>query len=128
MTVKLKIMVDDAREITTEQATVYQTTGKKKKTPKTTKKATKTAKSADGTEKVAADPKLYIRLETSENEKVLRSLKQTLDGNSGGTEVVLVLGDQQNKRAVKLPGRVSTDETVLTGLRELVGADNVKLH
>jgi DNA polymerase-3 subunit alpha len=125
---EVKIMVDDAREITTEQATAYQTTGKKKKTPKTTKKATKTAKSADGTEKVAADPKLYIRLETSENEKVLRSLKQTLDGNSGGTEVVLVLGDQQNKRAVKLPGRVSTDETVLTGLRELVGADNVKLH
>jgi DNA polymerase-3 subunit alpha len=124
---EVKIMVDDAREITTEQAQAYQTTGKKKKTPKAIKKVVATA-SKTSAQEVTADARLYIRLATSEDEKVLRSLKQTLDGNSGGTEVVLVLGEAENKRAVKLPGRVKPDEEVLSGLRELVGADNVKLH
>jgi DNA polymerase-3 subunit alpha len=124
----VKVMVDDAREITTEQALAYQATGKKKKTPKVTKKAALQTKSVDAVEKSAADPRLYIRLATSEDEKVLRTLKQTLDGNRGSTEVVLVLGEKGDKRAVKLPDRVSSDEVVLSGLRELVGADNVKLH
>jgi DNA polymerase-3 subunit alpha len=125
---EVKIMVDDAREVTTEQATAYQTTGKKKKTPAPSKKTgSKPTKKIDE-DKPLADPRLYIRLKTSENENVLRSLKQTLDGNKGGTEVVLVLGEAEQKQAVKLPDRVDSNDAVLAGLRELVGAENVKLH
>lgn len=123
---EVKIMVDDAREITTEQATAYQTTGKKKKTPAPAKKVAN--KISTDAERPVVDPRLYIRLKTSEDESVLRSLKQTLDGNAGGTEVVLVLGDAENRQAVKLPAGVDSGDTVLDSLRELVGAENVKLH
>lgn len=123
----VKVMVDDAREITTAQATAYQTTGKKKKTPAPKKKVPNTTKSA-GDESKQTDPRLYIRLKTSESEQILLSLKQTLDGNRGATEVVLVLGEADKKQVVKLPAGVNSDDSVLTNLRELVGADNVKLH
>lgn len=128
ITSEVKIMVDDAREITSEQATAYQTTGKKKKTPSINKKAA----IAKATQPVSAapvtDPKLYIRLNTSENEQLLRSLKQMLDGNQGATDVVLVLGEADKRQAVKLPEGVRSDEQVLTDIRELVGAENVKLR
>ncbi|HWT55800.1 MAG TPA: DNA polymerase III subunit alpha [Candidatus Microsaccharimonas sp.] len=124
----VKVMVDDAREITSEQATAYQTTGKKKKTPSANKKVTVKKTVPKDEEVSAADPRLYIRLKTSENAELLQSLKQMLDGNQGGTEVVLVLGDADARQAVKLPEGVQSDEQVLADLRELVGAENVKLH
>lgn len=124
---EVKIVVDDAREITTAQATAYQATGKKKKTPAAKKQVPNTSKKVDGEPK-QTDPRLYIRLNTSESEQILLSLKQTLDGNRGATEVVLVLGEADKKQVVKLPEGVNSDDTVLTNLRELVGVDNVKLH
>lgn len=124
----VKIMVDDAREITTEQATAYQTTGKKKKTPSASKKIAAKKPSQTSEEVSTVDPRLYIRLKTSENAELLQSLKQMLDGNQGDTEVVLVLGDADARQAVKLPDGVQSDEQVLESLRELVGAENVKLH
>jgi DNA polymerase-3 subunit alpha len=125
---EVKVLVDDAREITTAQATAYQATGKKKKTPAVNKKVAAKVAKKTGEEAIPADPRLYIRLTTSENEQILRSLKQTLDGNLGETEVVLVLGEADNKQVVKLPDRVDTNDVVLSNLRELVGAENVKLH
>jgi DNA polymerase-3 subunit alpha len=124
----VKVMVDDAREITTAQATAYQTTGKKKKTPSTSKKAVAKKTKLTDDEAAAPDPRLYVRLKSSESEQLLRSLKQMLDGNHGGTEVVLVLGEAESKQAIKLPDGVKADEQVLTRLRDLVGAENVKLH
>jgi DNA polymerase-3 subunit alpha len=125
---EVKVLVDDAREITTAQATAYQATGKKKKTPAVNKKVAAKVAKKTGEEAILADPRLYIRLTTSENEQILRSLKQTLDGNLGETEVVLVLGEADNKQVVKLPDRVDSNDVVLSNLRELVGAENVKLH
>lgn len=126
---EVKIMVDDAREVTAAQATAYQATGKKKKTPAVKKqKSTSNTPNKSTEDNTLVDPRLYIRLKSSENEQVLRSLKQMLDGNQGKTEVVLVLGEAESKQAVKLPDLVDTSDTVLSGLRELLGAENVKLH
>lgn len=122
---EVKVMVDDAREVTPEQASAYQTTGKKVNAPKTSKKA------AVPKPTVAANivtPKLYIRLERSDNQDALISLKETIDTYKGETEVVLVLGPTGNKQIIKLPMRMTAHDESLGRLGQLVGAENVKLH
>lgn len=128
---EVKVLVDDAREITHEQAKAYQSTGKKKAIPKPSKAAVKhKAASVSLTESVTAEvaKRVYIRLEHSEDQDMLLSLKTTIDGCKGDTEVVLVLGGNDNKQVIKLPMRVNSDADTLLSLGELVGADNVKLH
>jgi len=120
-----KVLVDDAREITTAQATAYQSTGKKMKTPKA--KPVQAA-AAVGAQTVKASPRLYIRLQSSEDEATLVTLKQTLDDFRGSTDVVLVLGEAANKQVVKLPAGIDHESEAIERLRALVGADNVKVQ
>lgn len=124
MTSEVKILVDDAREITSEQAAAYQATGKKKKVPKRSKKVLNTK--AALVEK-QADRKLYVRLADSEDTAMLMTLKQAIDERQGKTEVVLVLGAESQKQIIRLPARVEA-EAVMPDLSELVGADNVKFQ
>jgi DNA polymerase-3 subunit alpha len=131
---EIKIMVDDAREITPEQAQAYQETGKKKTAPKPVKakKNKLTAGAASAAVRPAAStqlaPRVYIRLEHSNDQDMLLSLKSTIDGRKGDTEVVLVLGASDNKQVIKLPMRVIPDEDTMLSIGQLVGVDNVKLH
>jgi DNA polymerase-3 subunit alpha len=124
----IKVMVDDAREITTAQATGYQASGKKRKVPKVKADIAKlvTAKSTTATE--APPERVYIRLESSQDQQVLVTLKQTLDSFQGGTDVVLVLGEAANKQVIKLPTGINKNSEGLDRLRDLVGADNLKLQ
>jgi hypothetical protein len=123
---EVKIMVDDAREVTTAQASAYQATGKKPKTPKP--KAIKSVGAAAKTSETPAPERVYIRLASSEDEKVLRTLKQTLDSFQGQTDVILVLGEAAQKQVVKLPTGIDKESDGLERLRELVGADNLKIQ
>lgn len=109
---ELKVMVDDAREITIEQAASYKTTGQKKEAP--------SAKTVPLSERV------YIRLASSEDQKTLLSLKETIDKHQGKTEVVLVLG--ADKQAIKLPGGIDQASDGVDQLKELVGADNLVIR
>lgn len=122
-----KVTVDDAREITHEQALAYEATGKKKKTPKpaATKKATDVVKPE--TEVAAANPRLYVRMEQSDDTDKLITLKSTIDAQAGETEVVLVVGPEANKQIIRLPARVEA-EAIMPELAALVGAENVRLH
>jgi hypothetical protein len=122
LTDEVKIMVDDAREITAQQAQSYQATGKKKKTPKPTGK--KPAAAAVETKPA----RLYVRLDSGSDTEKLLSLKAAIDQFQGSTDVVLVLGDDANKQVIKLPGGIDADGTGPSRLAELVGADNVKLQ
>lgn len=120
-----KIMVNDAREITSQQAAAYQATGKKKKPPKAkpvTVKPTKTAKEA---ETAVVNPRVYIRLQSTSDEKTLLSLKETIDHHQGETEVVLVLGEATTKQAIKLPGGIDRTSPGVQKLQSLVGSDNL---
>lgn len=122
----IKVMVDDGREITAEQALAYQETGRKVKTPKP-KKAQAVATPV--AEKVLQQHKrLYIRLNDSGDQQLLMSLKQTIDAYRGETDVVLVLGPSASKQIIKLPQGVQESEPLLTSLGSLVGAENIKLH
>lgn len=136
LTDELKIMVDDAREITTQQATGYQKTGRKPRIPKI--KAAVTAKKVSampGPGAKAADeevtptkPRVYLRLSTGSDEQTLMTLKQTIDTHQGDTEVVLVLGSDTARQAIKLPGGIKPEGEGVERLRELVGADNFRIQ
>ncbi|MDB5176133.1 MAG: dnaE [Candidatus Saccharibacteria bacterium] len=125
----VKVMVDDAREITTQQATQYQATGRKPKVLKPPRiKASMIGPGAKAVAEKTGIERLYIRLANSKDQAKLMSLKQTLDEYQGSTEVVLVLGEATDRQAIKLPAGVDRDSQALDQLRELVGADNIKIQ
>ncbi len=82
LTSEVKVMADDAREVTVEQAQAYQTTGRKLKAPKA---KTAVAMKGPGAKAAAeaAPEKVYVRVENSQNEKLLLDLKKTIDDNQG---------------------------------------------
>lgn len=135
------MLVDDAREITAEQAQAYQATGKRMKLPgeKRSAAAVGSFKRGAGTRgpgaaavNVAAPvkiaPRLYVRLNNSNDQSLLLSLKQVLDGNQGNAEVVLVLGPADSKQVIKLPVKCSAEDAMLAKLRDIVGHANVKVQ
>ncbi|HSX43467.1 MAG TPA: DNA polymerase III subunit alpha [Candidatus Saccharimonadales bacterium] len=137
LTDEIKILVDDAREVTHEQAAAYQGTGRKQREIKVVKRkgsALQTAVAAAKAERndptiVAAKPaRVYIRLVKSDDHQLLQSLKMTIDECSGESEVVLVLGPDTAKQAIKLPARMDCAEDNVSRLRELVGSSNVVLQ
>jgi DNA polymerase III alpha subunit len=127
-----KIIVDDAREITTQQAAAYQATGKKKKVPKAKAATAKPVSMRGPGARAATDSRkperVYIRLLSTSDEQVLMSLKQTIDSHHGDTEVVLVLGEAAGKQAIKLPGGIDHTGDGMTKLTELVGTENLVLR
>jgi DNA polymerase-3 subunit alpha len=128
MSSEAKVMVDDAREITVQQATGYQPTGKKPKIPKPNTKSAMPGPGAKAANDVPKDQKLYIRLENTQDQARLTSLKQTLDAFRGSTEVVLVLGRADGRQAIKLPTGIDRESDAVFQLRELVGSDNIRLQ
>lgn len=124
-TAEVKVMVDDAREITVKQAESYQSTGKKARVPKpsTKKVESKTKSTTEPTN--AVNQRVYIRMLSSNDESTLLSLKQTIDAHHGQTEVVLVLGEADSKQAIKLPGGIDQDSEAVAKLKELVGTENL---
>lgn len=121
---EIKIMVDDAREITVMQATSYQSTGKKLRAPKAKTKAS-SAKPAPVVSTTAKTPRVYVRLLNTSDQQTLLSLKETIDSHRGETEVVLVLGETPQKQAIKLPGGIDHQSEGVAKLRSLVGHDNL---
>lgn len=120
---EIKLLVDDAREITHEQAAAYQSTGKKPKTIRPSKPGAKPVVSKNSDTKTP--PRIYVRMKSSDDQAVLMSLKQTIDASPGDTEVVLVIGDE-SKQIIRLPHKISKD-TGLLNLQAVVGKEHVKL-
>jgi DNA polymerase III alpha subunit len=118
-----KIMVDDAREITSQQALAYQATGKKKKVPKV--KPTPVPATKAILKQPTVSPRVYIRLQSTNDEQTLLSLKETIDRHQGETEVVLVLGEATTKQAIKLPGGIDRSSSGVEKLQSLVGNENL---
>jgi hypothetical protein len=127
---EIKILVNDAREITTAQAQAYESTGKKIKGPgaRGVKHAKRAVPMAVKTEATVVPKRLYIRLDAKHDQALLLALKQAIDGNSGSMDVVLVLGADTAKQIIKLPSGVEHSEKIMSQLQTLVGVDNVKVH
>ncbi len=120
----LKVLVDDAREVTHEQAAAYQTTGKKKADIKPSKRSKSSSKQV--TTPATTPSRVYVRLKSSANQEKLLAMKQIIDSHPGETEVVLVIGEEQ-PQIIRLPGRISAD-SALAGLKSIIGDDYVRLQ
>ncbi len=122
---EIKIMVDNAREVTHQQAAAYQSTGKKKRIPKPTAK--KPVKHLKKQEKPADDieRRLYIRMDASDEVR-LSKLKSVIDDRPGTTPVVLVVGNDQSKQIIRLPSSISPDEDLITSVTAIFGKESVK--
>ncbi|HMS50615.1 MAG TPA: DNA polymerase III subunit alpha [Candidatus Saccharibacteria bacterium] len=120
-----KVMVDSAREVTHAEAKQYVASGKPMKPPKETKKAgvKKTETKAQSTIR-----RLYLRVTNSEDNDKLMRIKQIIDRYPGETGVVLVVGAENARQAIKLPTTVDLASDVQEELNSVLGSENVKLH
>lgn len=140
---EVKILIDDAREVTAEQAQAYQPIGKKMRAPGSkrsaaasvtaTKDRSLTAPPKEETEAdvMPTPPKIervYIRLVDSHNQDLLLSLKQVIDGAKGGTDVILVLGPATAKQIIKLPSGINKTDEIIAKLCAIIGNENVKVQ
>jgi DNA polymerase-3 subunit alpha len=115
---EIKILVSSAREVTQKDID--------SNTPDTKKPKAQTQASP-----VTEEPlpkRVYIRLEDSEDQGMLLSLRQAIDKHQGTTEVVLVLGQPDKKQIIKLPMQIQNSDEAFMQLRELVGKENVKVQ
>ena len=118
----VKIIVETAREITSEQANAYISIGKKNKLPKINPK-----KNIKKLTEIKI-PKIYIKLEDSNDQKLLIDLKNTLDQHRGEKEVILVLGKNDSRHAIRLPDGFNYTDESLSRLQNVVGEANVKVQ
>lgn len=117
---EIKLLADEAREITHEQAVAYQATGKKPKKPKITKKPSVRSVSP------VDSARMYIRVADSKDQEMLLDLKKVIEANRGETEVVLVVGD--DKQVIRLPAKVNSAPESVDQVVALVGSENLKLQ
>ena len=117
---EIKVLADEAREVTHEQATAYQSTGRKPKKPKPGKKVPHKPVST------TQPSRMYIRMTDTSNQELLLDLKSLIESNSGDTEVVLVVG--ADKQVIRLPARVNSSPDSVDKVAALVGVENLKLQ
>src|SRR5581483_11528581 len=100
-----KLMVESSKVITPEDIKDYMATGSEYKKP------------MPGPYKpTSLKEKLYIRLMSTEDDKLLLTLKDTIDNNRGSTEVILVLGSTTQKQAIRLPHGINKESGGLKNL------------
>ena len=71
--------------------------------------------------------RLYLLIENPEDTETLSAIRRLADLNIGIQDVVLVLKDGETKRPLKMPFRVDVTDELLEKLKELLGADKVKV-
>lgn len=73
----------------------------------------------------AVSQRLYIRMEKSDDQPALMTLKESLDKHSGQTEVVLVAGPSDSRQIIKLPQTIDLNEESLRQIAKIFGSTNV---
>ncbi|MBR2741237.1 DNA polymerase III subunit alpha [Candidatus Saccharibacteria bacterium] len=110
------------RRFTSSAEKVYGGNGARKETPNT--EAPRILKEPP---KDPRKERLYVLIEDMENTEVLTGIRRLADLNLGMQEVVLVMKEGEAKRPLKMPFKVEVSEELLSGLKELVGEDKVKV-
>lgn len=118
---ELKVLPDEARVVTLDEAQNYKAGGRKVNL--LSAKAVAPPPTA-----VFLKQRLYIRVEDSENQPMLLTLKKKLDNYRGSTEVVLVTGANTSKQIIKLPQTVDVNEESLRELASIFGSMNVVIR
>jgi DNA polymerase III subunit alpha len=117
---EVKLQVNEGREISLAEAKNYRPKAKR------VKKAQAAVSPAATT--IVVEPKIYIRLESSNDQQLLMNIKSVIDAHSGATEVVLVVGNGNARQVIKLPIKMQPIAAAMAKLGDLVGVDNLKLN
>jgi DNA polymerase-3 subunit alpha len=152
ITSEAKIIADEIAIITNDELENYQVTGKKMKeikprkvAPDQNSKTSSLAVSKRGGQLSSAPDvsyadikpiedkapkKLYVHIKKPDDHESLLKLKQLLNENLGLSDVILVLGNDQddNKSAIRLPFRVNLDRGLPEKVAEIYGAESVILR
>ncbi len=128
---ELKILVDQANIVSEEDAKSYQTTGKKPKPPKG---GTPSRPKPSGLPPLMSTPeppknqKVFVQLkDPNDNEKLL-ALKQTASEHPGDDEVILVLGENASKTALRMPFKVRVNDELTQKLQLLFDPQSVAVQ
>lgn len=108
---EIKVLADEVTVITQDDAEAYTPSNK--------------AAFSKPSEKTAAKKRLYIRLQDSDDQPLLLTLKEKLDDYKGDTDVVLVTGASSAKQVIKLPQSVDINEQSLRDIAQIFGSTNV---
>ena len=119
-TEEIKVLVDEAVQITEVELKGFEPTGKKRKAPK----ERPASKPKDSPE--AALPKLYLHIKKPDNEESLLALKKILNQFPGDKEAILVFGDSQ-KSAIRLPFKVELNDDLTQQIAELLTPECVAI-
>ncbi|MBQ3294023.1 DNA polymerase III subunit alpha, partial [Candidatus Saccharibacteria bacterium] len=71
--------------------------------------------------------RVYVLVKDPNNVEQLMNIKRVCDRNSGFNEVVLVLQEKEEKKALKMPFRVEVCEEFMKEMAKIVGEDGVKV-
>ena len=71
--------------------------------------------------------KVYILIKKPDDVDILEGIKRVCDRNLGMQDVILVFEEGENKKALKMPFKVETDERFLKDLGVVVGEECVKV-
>lgn len=120
---ELKILADDVQALSESDAQNYTPTGKKISLPKG--KREKKIRAVEIKPATILQQRLYIRLENSDDQPLLMTLKEKLDSYQGDVEVVLVAGPKESRQIIKLPQTISISEESLRDIAAIFGSTNV---
>lgn len=127
-----KILASKVREISHDEAQNYVATGERQNLAKAPKKRvpknrTQHEPTHANNPTAATAGRLFIRLADTKDSAQLSTIKQELDRYEGGTEVVLVVGDETHKQILRLPQTVEAKPELIASLRKAAGDNNVKV-
>ncbi len=130
LTSEIKILADELREITPESIQDYHSTGIEKEPPKFRKKkiVTSSEVSTSSQSPPTLEQILYLQIKDPKNADTLLQLKQQLNTAPGERSVVLVLGEGEQKTAIRLPFRIDPHQELLGNLTGLLGESSVVLR
>ncbi|MHB1864596.1 MAG: DNA polymerase III subunit alpha [Candidatus Saccharimonadales bacterium] len=75
------------------------------------------------------DPKLFIKLNDTSDDKLLTNLKETIDKYVGDTKVILVLDEMNARQAIRLPnGFDHQNQEAIDHLQKIVGIENLAIN
>jgi len=120
-----KILPESVEIITSDMALGHNKSGKKVKLKDSKSSKVKKNGSKIQQDKILSDTKLYVRIINADDSDKLIGIKKTIEKKSGNTEVVLVLGSDEQKQVIRLPHKVTIDEETVRDIAEIVGATNV---
>lgn len=123
-----KIIVNDAQEISLDQAMREARKKPKKKQAAAAAVAKKQAQSQSVAQTSSAQPKVYLRIPSSEDEQTLIQIKTISEAHKGENDVVLVIGESAQRQVIKLPLKISYNEQSMALFTKLLGDENVKLY